>query len=34
MLCKDIMAVIEDSYAREYAMEWDNVGLLVGRTDK
>lgn len=34
MLCKDIMAVIEGSYAREYAMEWDNVGLLVGRDDK
>lgn len=34
MLCKDIMAVIEDSYAKGYAMEWDNVGLLLGRDDK
>ena len=34
MLCKDVMAVIEGSYARRYAMEWDNVGLLVGRDDK
>jgi len=28
------MRVIEGSYARSYAMEWDNVGLLVGRDDK
>ena len=34
MLCKDIMSAIEGSYARGYAMEWDNVGLLVGRDDK
>ena len=34
MLCKDVMAAIEGSYARRYAMEWDNVGLLVGRDDK
>lgn len=34
MLCKDVMAVIEGCYARGYAMEWDNVGLLVGRDDK
>ena len=34
MLCKDVMTAIEGSYARRYAMEWDNVGLLVGRDDK
>ena len=34
MLCKDVMAVIEESFARNYAMDWDNVGLLVGREDK
>lgn len=34
VLCKDVMAVIEDSYAGSYALEWDNVGLLVGREDK
>ena len=34
MLCKDIIAVIEEKYPRRYAMEWDNVGLLAGRDDK
>lgn len=34
MLCKEIIAVMEQQYAPGYAMEWDNVGLLVGRTDK
>ncbi len=34
VLCKDVMAVIEDSYAGSYALEWDNVGLLVGREEK
>ena len=28
MLCKDVMAVIEDSYAGSYALEWDNVGIV------
>ena len=34
MLCKDIIEIIERTYPRQAAMEWDNVGLLVGRTDK
>ncbi len=34
MLCKDIMKVIETTYPKHAALEWDNVGLLVGRMDK
>lgn len=34
MLCKDIITKIEASYPGSCAMEWDNVGLLVGRDDK
>ncbi len=34
MLCKDIMQVVEATYPRHKALEWDNVGLLVGRQDK
>ena len=34
MLCKDVMDVIEEAYPADYAMDWDNVGLLVGRDDK
>ncbi|MGF7011393.1 dinuclear metal center YbgI/SA1388 family protein [Lachnospiraceae bacterium PF1-22] len=34
MVCQEIMEKIEASYAKEYALEWDNVGLLVGRDDK
>ena len=34
MFCKEIMEKIEKSYPRAYAMDWDNVGLLVGRDDK
>ena len=34
MLCKDVMDVIEAAYPREYALDWDNVGLLAGRDDK
>lgn len=34
MLCKDVMAVLEENFARSYAMDWDNVGLLVGREEK
>ncbi len=30
MQCKDILDVIEKKYPRSYAMDWDNVGLLVG----
>ncbi len=34
MLCKEIMDVIEKAYSKNYALGWDNVGLLVGRDDK
>lgn len=34
MLCRDIMKVIETTYPKHAALEWDNVGLLVGRVDK
>lgn len=34
MLCRDIMAVIEETYPRSSALAWDNVGLLAGRDDK
>ena len=34
MLCRDIMKVIESTYPKHAALEWDNVGLLVGRTEK
>ena len=34
MLCKGIIEIIERTYPKQAAMEWDNVGLLVGRTDK
>ena len=34
MLCRDIMEIIERTYPKHAAMEWDNVGLLVGRSDK
>ena len=34
MLCRDIMKVIEATYPKHAALAWDNVGLLVGRTEK
>lgn len=34
MLCKDLIRIIETTYPCEQAMEWDNVGLLVGRYHK
>ena len=34
MLCRDIINVIENTYPKQAALEWDNVGLLVGRNDK
>ncbi len=34
MICKDIIKIIEERYPRSYALDWDNVGLLVGRSDK
>lgn len=34
MICKEIIRTIEAVYPKNYAMEWDNVGLLAGRSDK
>lgn len=34
MLCRDIMNIIEETYPKHAAEDWDNVGLLVGRTEK
>ncbi|XCP87044.1 Nif3-like dinuclear metal center hexameric protein [Roseburia hominis] len=34
MFCREIMKKIEERYPKRYAMEWDNVGLQVGRSDK
>lgn len=34
MLCRDIVDVLERQSPAEYAMSWDNVGLLVGRHDQ
>jgi dinuclear metal center YbgI/SA1388 family protein len=34
MLCKDIIKVIEHTYPKHVALEWDNVGLLAGRMEK
>jgi dinuclear metal center YbgI/SA1388 family protein len=34
MLCKEIIQIIEMTYPKHAALEWDNVGLLVGRTEK
>lgn len=34
MLCKEIMQVIEVSYPRNAALDFDNVGLLAGRSEK
>ena len=34
MLCREIIDVIEGTYPKEAALAWDNVGLLVGRTEK
>lgn len=34
MICKEIIEVIEAACPREYALDWDNVGLLAGRDDK
>lgn len=32
--CQDIIKLLENQSPAEYALEWDNVGLLVGRRDK
>lgn len=34
MLCSELIAALEQSYPKHVAMNWDNVGLLVGRYDK
>lgn len=34
MICRKITETIEARYPKRYAMEWDNVGLQVGRADK
>ncbi len=34
MLCQDIINILDKQSPREYALEWDNVGLLVGRRDR
>ena len=34
MICKEVMRKLEERWNPSYALEWDNVGLLVGRDDK
>ena len=34
MICREILKEIEARLPKHYAMEWDNVGLQVGRSDK
>lgn len=34
MRCYEIMECLENLSPKSYAMDWDNVGLLVGRKDK
>ena len=34
MECSEITALLEQEYGKEYACDWDNVGLLAGRRDK
>lgn len=34
MICREVMEIIEKRYPKRYALEWDNVGLQVGRSDK
>ncbi len=34
MRCQDIVNILERQSPHEYAMDWDNVGLLVGRRNK
>ena len=35
MLCREIIDVIEGTYSQKrQRLAWDNVGLLVGRTEK
>ncbi|GHU44517.1 GTP cyclohydrolase 1 type 2 [Clostridia bacterium] len=34
MLCKDIIKILEKQSPESYALEWDNVGLLIGDCNK
>lgn len=34
MLCREVTDIIEQRFPKEYALDWDNVGLLAGRDDK
>lgn len=34
MICSDIIHILEKQSPPEYALSWDNVGLLVGRREK
>ena len=34
MKCKEIIDVLEKRYPKQYAVEWDNVGLLIGDEEK
>ncbi len=34
MLCRNIIEIIEATYPKNIALDWDNVGLLVGRSEK
>ena len=34
MICKEVMRKLEERWNPSYALEWDNVGLLVGREEK
>ena len=34
MKCSEIITLLEQEYGKEYACDWENVGLLAGRRDK
>ena len=34
MLCSEIVSILDKQSPPEYALDWDNVGLLVGRKNK
>lgn len=34
MLCREVIDIIKQDYPEEYALGWDNVGLLAGRDDR
>jgi dinuclear metal center YbgI/SA1388 family protein len=34
MICKDLMCALEELASPEYALSWDNVGLLVGGSER